>query len=73
MTVDRLVFAVGMTIYILIGLFFEERTLRRQFGMTYEKYQTEVPQLIPLPRKLHSFIWTKLRFASSGSVTTTQR
>ena len=73
MTVDRLVFAVGMTIYILIGLSFEERALRRQFGMTYEKYQTEVPQLIPLPRKLHSFIWTKLRYASTGSTTTTQR
>ncbi len=73
MTVDRLIFTLGMTIYILVGISFEERALRRQFGKTYEKYQAEVPQLIPLPRKLHSFIWTKLRYASTGSATTTQR
>ncbi|HKW21840.1 MAG TPA: NnrU family protein [Ktedonobacterales bacterium] len=73
MTVDRLVFTLGMTIYILVGVFFEERALRRQFGVTYEKYQAEVPRLIPWPRKLYRLIWTKQRDASSGSVATTQR
>jgi methanethiol S-methyltransferase len=72
MTVDRLVFALGMSVYILVGVTFEERALRRQFGMTYEKYQSEVPRLIPLPRSLHRLIWTKSR-DSSDSAATTQR
>jgi hypothetical protein len=73
MTVDRLVFALGMTIYILVGVTFEERALRRQFGTTYEKYQAEVPQLIPLPRKRHSNTSSKLTDANSRSAATTQR
>jgi protein-S-isoprenylcysteine O-methyltransferase Ste14 len=50
MTVDRLLFALGMSVYILIGIAFEERALRRDFGQTYETYQAEVPQLFPFPR-----------------------
>jgi protein-S-isoprenylcysteine O-methyltransferase Ste14 len=74
MTVDRLVFTLGMSVYILVGISFEERALRRQFGATYEKYQAEVPQLIPLPRKRHSVIGATLRDTSSGSsAATTQR
>jgi protein-S-isoprenylcysteine O-methyltransferase Ste14 len=72
MTVDRLVFTVGMTIYIVVGVAFEERALRRQFGTTYEQYQAEVPQLIPLPRKRHSDISPKLADVSSRSATDTQ-
>ena len=74
MTVDRLVLALGMTVYIVVGVSFEERALRRQFGATYEKYQAEVPQLIPLPRKRRSVIGTTLRDTRSGSsAATTQR
>jgi len=74
MTVDRLVLALGMTIYILVGISFEERALRRQFGVTYENYQAEVPQLIPLPRKRHSVVGTALKDTSAGSsAATTQR
>jgi protein-S-isoprenylcysteine O-methyltransferase Ste14 len=51
MTVDRLVFALGMSLYILIGLAFEERALRREFGPIYEKYEAAVPRLIPFPMK----------------------
>jgi protein-S-isoprenylcysteine O-methyltransferase Ste14 len=51
MTVDRLLFALGMTLYILIGLAFEERALRREFGPVYEKYEAAVPRLVPFPRK----------------------
>jgi protein-S-isoprenylcysteine O-methyltransferase Ste14 len=51
MTVDRLLFALGMSVYILIGVFYEERALRRQFGRVYEKYESEVPRLLPFPRK----------------------
>jgi protein-S-isoprenylcysteine O-methyltransferase Ste14 len=54
MTIDRLVFAVGMSLYILIGLAFEERALRREFGPVYEKYEAAVPRLIPFPKKRRS-------------------
>jgi len=49
MTVGHLTFAIGMTTYILIGLYFEERDLVHRFGDTYQKYQHTTPKLIPLP------------------------
>jgi len=50
MTVGRLVFAIGMTSYILVGLYFEERALVGQFGETYRAYQQKTPMLIPVPK-----------------------
>jgi len=47
MTVGRLVFALGMTTYILIGLRFEEQDLLRRFGSQYRAYQVKTPMLIP--------------------------
>lgn len=47
MTVGRLLFALGMTAYTLIGLQFEERDLRRHFGERYRAYQATTPMLIP--------------------------
>lgn len=47
MTVGRLIFALGMTAYILIGLRFEERELLRRFGARYRNYQAKTPMLIP--------------------------
>lgn len=47
MTVDGLLFAGAMTIYILVGLRFEERALLREFGDQYRVYRSEVPMLIP--------------------------
>jgi methanethiol S-methyltransferase len=47
MTFDRLLFALGMTFYILIGVSFEERSLRRELGSVYEQYQAETPRLLP--------------------------
>ncbi|HMQ32250.1 MAG TPA: methyltransferase [Chloroflexaceae bacterium] len=49
MTVGHLVFALGMTAYILVGLFFEERDLVRAFGRQYEAYRAATPMLIPRP------------------------
>jgi len=49
MTLGRLIFAVGMTGYILVGLYFEERDLLRRFGETYQAYQQSTPMLIPVP------------------------
>jgi protein-S-isoprenylcysteine O-methyltransferase Ste14 len=50
MTIAHLVFAVGMTIYILIAIRFEERDLVEYHGEPYVVYRRTVPMLIPLPR-----------------------
>jgi methanethiol S-methyltransferase len=47
MTVGHLVFALSMTTYIFIGLYFEERDLERRFGESYRQYQQETAMLIP--------------------------
>jgi protein-S-isoprenylcysteine O-methyltransferase Ste14 len=74
MTVDRLLFALEMSVYILIGITFEERALRREFGQTYATYQAETPQLFPFPRarwRYPTASMTNLR--GMDSVTSDQR
>lgn len=48
MTSGHLVLALGMTVYIFIGIYFEERDLVRNFGQRYLDYRKEVPKLIPV-------------------------
>jgi protein-S-isoprenylcysteine O-methyltransferase Ste14 len=38
---------LGLTIYILVGTYFEERKLLREFGQAYADYQSVTPMLIP--------------------------
>ncbi|MEL7835110.1 methanethiol S-methyltransferase [Fodinibius sp. Rm-B-1B1-1] len=47
MTVGHVVFSVGMTLYILIGVYYEERAMARQFGDKYENYRKRVPKFFP--------------------------
>lgn len=47
MTVGHLLFAMGMTVYILIALRYEERDLLREHGEQYRQYQNRVPMLVP--------------------------
>ena len=47
MSVGHLLFAAGMTVYILVGVHFEERDLVRSLGKDYVKYRRETPAFIP--------------------------
>lgn len=47
MTSIKLTFNILVTLYILIGIQFEERRLLREFGDTYFEYRSKTPMLIP--------------------------
>lgn len=47
MTLGHVLFAGLMTLYVMIGLWFEERSLVREFGDTYRQYKRQVPMLVP--------------------------
>ena len=50
MTAGHLLFAVGMTSYILIAVQMEERDLVAALGDQYRDYRRDVPMLLPRPR-----------------------
>ena len=47
MTVNMLIMYISATIYIVIGAYFEERKLCREFGDAYAEYQSNTPMLLP--------------------------
>ncbi|MDX1686438.1 MAG: isoprenylcysteine carboxylmethyltransferase family protein [Candidatus Promineifilaceae bacterium] len=47
MTAGHMLFAAGMTLYMVVGLQFEERDLLHHFGDTYRRYRRATPMLIP--------------------------
>jgi methanethiol S-methyltransferase len=47
MTAGRLLLAIGLSAYILVGIAFEERDLLAQFGERYQRYREEVGMLLP--------------------------
>lgn len=47
LTVGRLVFNLGLTLYILVGIQLEERDLLQEFGAEYANYRQRVPMLLP--------------------------
>ncbi len=49
MTATHFMLALTMTIYIFIGLYFEERDLVRFLGPDYADYQKRVRKLLPVP------------------------
>jgi len=50
MTTSLLVVYVGLTVYIQIGIYFEERKLLREFGQEYADYRAVTPMLFPAPK-----------------------
>ena len=50
MSMNPFIVYVGLTIYVLIGIFFEERKLLREFGQAYTQYKSMTPMLIPAPK-----------------------
>jgi len=47
MSQNTLVVIIAATIYIVVGAFFEERKLAREFGAAYAEYKAATPMLIP--------------------------
>lgn len=47
LTVNMLVVYGALTVYILIGIMFEERKLLREFGQAYAEYRSRTPMLVP--------------------------
>lgn len=51
MTLGHVVFATSMTVYLLIGIRFEEKKLVQELGTQYQVYQQSVPALVPSIRR----------------------
>jgi protein-S-isoprenylcysteine O-methyltransferase Ste14 len=47
MTLNSFIVYAALTVYILIGIIFEERKLVREFGQEYSNYKSITPMLIP--------------------------
>jgi protein-S-isoprenylcysteine O-methyltransferase Ste14 len=47
MSQGRLLLVGVLTVYLFIGLAFEERALEREFGAAYREHKRRVPALFP--------------------------
>ena len=56
MTTNLLVVYLALTLYIQIGIHFEERKLLREFGDQYAHYKAATPTLFPAPKFMRN-IW----------------
>jgi protein-S-isoprenylcysteine O-methyltransferase Ste14 len=54
MTLDHLLFAAGATVYVWVGVHFEERSLQRQWGPRYEEYRERVGTIVPTVKSWRS-------------------
>jgi methanethiol S-methyltransferase len=56
MTARQLVLNIALTLYIVVGAYYEERKLRQKFGQEYIQYSAVTPMFIPLRP-----IWRELK------------
>jgi len=47
MTVNSFIVYISLTVYILVGAYFEERKLLREFGQEYADYKAVTPMIVP--------------------------
>jgi methanethiol S-methyltransferase len=47
MTVNSFIVYLSLTVYILVGAYFEERKLLREFGQEYADYKAVTPMIVP--------------------------
>ena len=47
MSASRFVLALLFSLYIAVGIYYEERDLVRSFGDTYRKYKQQIAAFIP--------------------------
>jgi methanethiol S-methyltransferase len=59
MTVNVLAINIALTVYVVIGAYFEERKLRREFGQAYADYAAVTPMFLPFTK------WNKVRRKAS--------
>ncbi len=65
MTAGHLIFSLGMTTYIFIGIYHEEKDLVSYYGDLCRKYRARVPAIIPFSRgtgNTLSFVFRKAGF-----------
>jgi methanethiol S-methyltransferase len=53
LTWNLLAFNIGLTLYIILGIYFEEHKLRLIYGDAYEEYRRKTPALFPILRILN--------------------
>ncbi|MBN9405395.1 MAG: hypothetical protein J0I00_08225 [Burkholderiales bacterium] len=47
MSVSHLVFSIGMSVYVLVGIYFEEKGFQKAFGMDYVAFKKRTRKIIP--------------------------
>lgn len=47
MTTGNIVFSIGMSVYIFIGIYYEEKDLARTLGRSYTDYQQRTARILP--------------------------
>jgi methanethiol S-methyltransferase len=53
MTLGNLVLATGITVYIYIGIFYEEKDLVKTFGQRYIRYKEITPKVLPFSKPVN--------------------
>lgn len=54
MTMTHLMLSAALTLYIFIGLYFEEKDLVATLGQDYETYQKRVRMILPIPKRTNA-------------------